>query len=52
MHINFEKFIRIIFIISFAILMACAINSWVSKDDIIVVKYETDIVDEYSSICE
>ena len=52
MHINFEKFIRVIFIVFFAILMVCAINSWVSKDDIIAVKYETEIVDEYSSICE
>ena len=51
MHINFEKFIRIIFIISFAILMSCAINSWVSKDDIVAVEYETEMVDEYS-ICE
>lgn len=51
MHINFEKFIRIIFIISFAILMVCAVNSWVSKDDIVAVKYETEMVDEHS-ICE
>lgn len=52
MHINFEKFIRIIFIVCFAILMVCAINSWTSKDDNIAVKYETEIVDEYSSIYE
>lgn len=52
MRISFEKFISIIFIVCFAILMVCAVKSWASRPDIIVVEYEPEVVDECSYIYE